>query len=170
MAKLLPNFDLMKNYYPTDPDPDKIKRDIGKDVNQSHYHNTCVIRLSHAFNYANHPIPSDTAVFRTKQGADGKWYGLRVSEFRKYMERTYGKPTVLERPAKKGGGISPSKFKGYRGILGLAVDGFSDATGHFTLWEIDRLLYGHMEYFKRSHEAALWTPDNPNIRWSEAPY
>jgi hypothetical protein len=29
MAKLLPNFDLMKNYYPTDPDPEKIKQEIG---------------------------------------------------------------------------------------------------------------------------------------------
>jgi hypothetical protein len=31
MAKLLPNFDLMKIYYPTDPDPEKIKQEIGKD-------------------------------------------------------------------------------------------------------------------------------------------
>lgn len=170
MAKLLPNFALMKANYPTDPDPQKIKREIGKDVDQAHYRNTCVIRLSKALNYAGHAIPSDTAAFRTKEGADGKWYGLRVSEFRKYMVQTYGKP-VLEMTARKGRPIKPSHFKGYRGILGIEGSGFTGATGHFTLWDIDRMLYGLTEaYFEMAQWAALWSPDDPKTRWSVADY
>jgi len=156
MGKELPDFDLMKAYYPTDHDPQKVKRDIGKDVNQDHYKNTCVIRISRAFNYANHPIPADTAKFRTKQGADGKWYGLRVSEFRDYMIATYGKPTFTERIGKKTP-IDYSKFAHCHGILCLAVDGWSDATGHFTIWWEDHMLYGEPNYLVRANEALLWT-------------
>jgi Type VI secretion system (T6SS), amidase effector protein 4 len=156
MAKTLPNLDLMKSNYPTDPSPDRVKQEIGKDVNQAHYHNTCVIRLSKAFNYANHPIPRDTPLFRTKQGKDGKWYGLRVMEFRKYMEKVYGRPQLVVR-RQVNQPIDPGKFNGYRGILCLAVDGWSDATGHFTIWWDDQMLYGKPEYFDRAHEALLWT-------------
>ena len=168
MARQLPKFDSMKAFYPTNPDPEWIKREIGGDVNQPHYKNTCIIRVSRALNYAGDPIPRDTTAFRTKQGADGKWYGLRVSEFRKYMERTYGKPMISAHRAKNSL-ISSEQFKGYRGILCLSVDGWSDATGHVTLWNIDQMLYGHADYFARAYDGVLWVADDPSIKWSVAP-
>ena len=119
-------------------------------------------------NYAGDPIPRDSIAFRTKQGADGKWYGLRVSEFRKYMERTYGKPTISAQRAKNSP-ISSTQFNGYRGILCLSVDGWSDATGHITLWNIDQMLYGHADYFARAYDGVLWVADDPSIKWSVAP-
>jgi hypothetical protein len=157
MPKSLPNFDSLVPYYPVKQTADEIKAYIGGDVDQAHYRNTCIIRVSQALNYTGHPIPPDTGWFRTKKGKDGKWYGLRVTEFWDYLLKVYGKPTVF---ARKGNNkvIPVSKFAGIRGIVGFRVKGFTDATGHFTLWDGAELLYGgeRHDYWGISTEAALW--------------
>lgn len=154
----LPNFVEMAKFYPADEAAEEVKERIGGDVNQEHLHNTCVIRVSEALNYAKHPIPRDTNFFRTKRGADGKWYGLRVKEFWSYMTKTYGKPTVHETVDKYGIKVPIENFRGKRGIIGFRVDKWSDASGHFTLWDGSKLLYGGdtFNYWFGSLEAALW--------------
>lgn len=155
MSKKLPDFKLMVPFYPALQSAEQIKIQIGGDVNQEHYKNTCIMRVSMALNYTNHPIPSDREVFRTKKGKDGKWYGLRVDEFWNYLLKNYGKPTVSERRPKDKP-ISIEKFSGIRGIIGFRVP-FKGATGHFTLWDGDKLLYdGGYDYFTNATEAALW--------------
>jgi hypothetical protein len=65
----------------------------------------------------------------------------------------YGKPTVTSKsPLKR------ETFAGYRGIIGFRVSTFKDATGHFTLWDGEKLLYGgdDHDYFAIADEAALW--------------
>lgn len=154
--KSLPNFEKMMPFYPATQTAEEIKVEIGGKVNQEHYHNTCIMRVSLALNYTGHPIPADNGKFRTKRGKDGKWYGLRVAEFWDYMMKIYGKPTVYERKAKNGR-IAADKFAGIRGIIGFRAD-FKDATGHFTLWDGFKLLYGgeDHDYFSIASEGALW--------------
>ena len=165
MANRLPDFDLMKSFFPATQSAENVKILIGKDVNQSHYKNTCVIRVSRALNYAGHLIPRDSKAFRTKQGNDKFWYGLRVLEFRKYMLDNFGPPTISVKRSSKSK-ITPAQFRGYRGIICLAVDGWNDATGHFSLWNINRMLQGDPNYFDRAQEGLLWVADDPSHRWS----
>ena len=169
MAKSLPNFDELVVHYPARLSAEEVKRQIGGDVNADHLKNTCVIRVSQALNYTNHPIPPDTPKFRTKYGSDKKWYGLRVDEFWDYLLKHYGKPTVYVRKGKANGNIIPiAKFSGTRGIIGFRAK-FSDATGHFTLWDGASLLQGgEYDYFGNATEAGLW--EAGTLRHLAAPY
>lgn len=67
MSKKLPDYGFMVPFYHAIQSAEQIKTQIGGDVNQEHYKNTCIMRVSMALNYAGHPIPSDTAIFRTKK-------------------------------------------------------------------------------------------------------
>lgn len=92
--------------------------------------NTCASRLSVAFNKARAPITkaaAGVAGAQTLGTADGSLIIFRVSEFRKYLLHTLGKPTIDN--------TSPfdSDFKGKRGIIAFAVN-WADASGHIALW------------------------------------
>lgn len=157
MGKLLPLYENLIKFYPTDSDAEKVKQEIGGDVNKSWYENTCIIRVSKALNYTNHPIPADSAIFKTRRGADHKWYGFGVQQFWEYLEKHYGKPTIYAERDKASNRIPIEKFQTRRGIIGFRVKGWGDASGHFTLWNGFNLIYapGH-DYFARSYKAALW--------------
>jgi len=158
MAKKLPNFEELTPNYPVDKDAAAVRHSIGGKVDQDHYENTCIIRVSKALNYAKHPIPVDSGDFKTRKGADGKWYGLGVQQFWEYMTKTYGKPAVYAENTK--GRIPYEKFAGNAGIIGFRVKGWKDASGHFTLFNGCELLYigdGSTNYWTRSYKAALWT-------------
>lgn len=156
MSKTLPDFSVLAAFYPATLSAEAVKLTIGGDVNQAHYKNTCVIRISQPLNHVGHLLPPDSQKFRTKQGKDKRWYGLRVDEFWDYMTRTYGKPTIHKRRGKDEA-ISAAEFADIRGIIGFRLM-FADATGHFTLWNGSRLLYsgGYANYFAGASEAALW--------------
>ena len=146
----------MAAFYPAKMSAEAVKQSIGGDVNQAHYKNTCIIRVSMPLNRLGHSIPPDNPKFRTKLGADKKWYGLRVDEFWDYLLKTYGNPTVFAR--RQGGGeINAASFTNRRGVIGFRLK-FGDATGHFTLWDGSHLLYdgGLPNYFAKASEAALW--------------
>ncbi|MBK9162481.1 MAG: hypothetical protein IPM21_00940 [Acidobacteria bacterium] len=156
MAKLLPNFEYMVMFYPGDgKTAADVKQEIGGDVNKPEIDDTCIVRISKPLNIAGHLIPPWTEKFRTRQGKDKRWYGLRVKEFWPYMITVYGKPVVHAQ-----GFIDKSLFRKSRGIIGFKVP-FADgsASGHFTLWNGKNLLYGEKDhdYFSISTEAALWS-------------
>src|SRR6476620_12760639 len=158
MANKLPDFDSMRVIYKGDGwTADQVKAAIGGDVNAADIDDTCIVRLSEPLNSAGgiHLIPRWTDPFRTRLGKDKRWYGLRVKEFWPYMVAKYGKPDVFAKNAD----IKRELFEGRTGIIGFRVH-FQDnsATGHFTLWDGSKLLYGGLthDYFKVSHEAALW--------------
>ncbi len=60
MGKILPLYENLIIFFPTDSDTEKVKRDIGENVDKSWYENTCIIRVSKALNYTDHPIPADS--------------------------------------------------------------------------------------------------------------
>ena len=156
MAKTLPDFYLLTPWYPGEGrTADSVKKEIGGSVNSPDIDDTCIVRISKPLNYNGHPIPRRTEEFRTRLGKDKYWYGLRVKEFWPYMLKTYGKPLVHSiRPAQE-----RNKFNGPQGIIGFRVP-FRDgsATGHFTLWDGQKLLYAGAipDYFAIATEAALW--------------
>lgn len=147
----LPSFELLAKNYDTDSNVTSVKKRIGGEVTQSWLgNNTCVIRVSKALNYAGE-------AFRVKRGhgmevvkgADGFWYGFRVSEFKNYLHRTFGEAKVVKEKGKK---INVNDFHNKRGIIGFDVENWTDATGHFSLWDGSKILYdGGHEYFSFPH-------------------
>jgi hypothetical protein len=154
MARKLPDFDqLVQLYLGKEYSADQVKKKVGGDVDSEDVTNTCVVRLSAPLNALGELIPPWSKTFRTRKGKDKRWYGLRVTEFWQYLLDNYGKPTVTSKsPLKR------ETFAGYRGIIGFRVSTFKDATGHFTLWDGEKLLYGgdDHDYFAIADEAALW--------------
>jgi len=156
MGRTLPDFEKMKALYPGKGyTAAKVKELIGGDVNEKDVTNTCVVRLSLPLNSLGELIPPWSKPFRTRKGKDKRWYGLRVKEFWDYLLKVYGPPTLTMKAP-----FSRDKFAGIHGIIGFRVgrEHFTDATGHFTLWDGNDLLYGGDEhdYWQIATEAALW--------------
>jgi hypothetical protein len=146
MSKLPPFATLVPNY-PVDHDADKVKSGIGGAVDADWITNTCVVRVSKAFNYAGktYEIPRKSSGLLTVKGGDQKNYAIRVQEFIKFLHRKYGAPNVT----RSGGKISVDPFRGHTGIIAWHVRGWNDATGHFTLWDGAKGLYeGDHHYFQ----------------------
>jgi Type VI secretion system (T6SS), amidase effector protein 4 len=146
MPTSLPAFQRLKQHYPTDSDPDKVKNDIGGSVNADWITNTCVIRISKAFNYTGDDedaIPKRDGLLTVK-GADQKNYAIRVQEFIHFLRDEYGAPDVV----RSGANIRVGAFRNKIGIIAWHVSGWTDATGHFTLWDGTSGLYvGHHNYW-----------------------
>lgn len=155
MPRLLRNFEGMWNAYPNPGEPgEAAKRTIGGNVDADWITNTCVVRISRAFNSANHRIPRTRRGLTTVSGADGLRYAFRVKEFRRYLEEVYGPPTLRHVYPGGAGGPIPDSFMGRQGVICFEVDGWTDATGHFDLWRKDRCV--HSAYFHKASEVLLW--------------
>ncbi len=92
--------------------------------------NTCASRLSVAFNKAGAPINKTVAASigtSTISAGDNSQIIYRVEDFRKYLYKTLGKPTLDH--------TSPfdSDIRGKRGIIAFKIN-FIGATGHIALW------------------------------------
>lgn len=165
MPARLRNFDQMWDAYPNpDGTADEAKHTIGGQATAETIDNTCVLRLSRAFNYSGNPIPkSSTDEIMTIRGGDGLNYALRVREFTRYMRRKYGPPHYEHTYPAPGGGDVPASFKGRQGVVIFEVDGWTDATGHADLWNGARCR--HNAYFNRASHVMLWEVDDaPKLR------
>jgi hypothetical protein len=148
MSKVrLPPFGTLTANYPTDANGEQVKREIGGEMTQSWLGtNTCVMRMSKAFNYAGktHEIPRHHKGLLTVRGDDKRNYAIRVAEFILYLNEKYGAPDIV----KRGNDISLLPFLGKTGLIAWHITGWSDATGHFTLWDGSAGLYvGTHDYF-----------------------
>jgi Type VI secretion system (T6SS), amidase effector protein 4 len=145
LQKLLP-FASLKRKYPTGKDPKRVKADIGGEADEGWISNTCVLRMSKAFNYcgiAACKIPESHSL-TTVEGDDGFRYAIRVQEFVDFLRDNYGPPDV----ARTGSNIKKGPFLNKTGIITWRVNGWTDATGHFTLWDGQQGLYvGDHDYF-----------------------
>ena len=140
----LPAFSQLWNAYPHGS-ASAVKSKIGGNVNAPYITNTCVVRVSHCFNSTAQPIPRSFSGLLTVRGGNGKRYALRVKEFNRFMRARYGAPAVT------GGRTAMS---GKQGIIMFDVQGWSDATGHFDLW--DGSQPAHAEYFDKASGVYLW--------------
>lgn len=146
MPKSLPSYGALKAHFPA-LDLQPLKQLIGGNINMGWVNNGCVIRVSRALNYAGHPIPKSYPGLSTAPGKDGKRYAFRVAEMQRYMTETYGKPDVHSSGGKQA-------FAGHQGIICFAVSGWSDATGHFDLWNGAKCEYH--DYWDRAHDVMVW--------------
>lgn len=141
----LPNLTSMWSVYPVGPSA-SVKSKIGGGVAGAWVTNTCVIRLSYCFNKCGAPIPKGEPGLNTTFGKDRKRYAFRVTEFKTYLESHYKRADVT--------GASRSAVSGEQGIIMFDVDGWSDATGHFDLWNGSEC--AGAEYFSDAHAIYLW--------------
>ncbi|PTQ92463.1 RHS repeat-associated protein [Mucilaginibacter yixingensis] len=130
--------DLVKNY-PTTSNVADVYALVGGDLLRSYnqdpvsYGNTCAMRLSYALNKSGATIPYIRG--KTFKGSNNLNYFIRVKDMASYMDATYGQPNI--------NGMRPGDFSGKTGIIQFNVSGWSDATGHFTLWNGSSPLYGN---------------------------
>lgn len=123
--------------------------------------NTCASRLSVAFNKAGAPI--DTTLAKgigasTLGTADGSRIIFRVSDFRTYLLKILGEPTIDN--------TSPydDSFRGRKGIIAFSVN-WQGATGHIALWS-------GVVYREPSHDnySGYVNSAHPNIRTSRGEF
>jgi hypothetical protein len=109
--------------------------------------NACAIRMSYALNHSGHPITKGD--WATSSGGDKSLYIYRVRDMQKYLIQKFGKPEKVFSSPKA------EDIKSTKGILSFNVTGWSDATGHITLWNgnscSDRC------FFQQASEAFLWS-------------
>jgi hypothetical protein len=146
---MLTGFSRMWSEYPRG-EADEVKALIGGDVNADWITNTCVIRVSRSFNYAGQPLAVRPPGMSTIKGGDGKRYGIRVREMKVFLRTTQGAPQ-LSLPLS---GDVPAELGGRRGVICFDVTGWSDATGHFDLWDGDAC--ANHGYFERASRVHLW--------------
>lgn len=142
--------------------------------------NTCVVRTSAAFNAVGqdfipfvgyrdlessdgnedrgYGIPrGDIAVPLYRAAGGQNWpngrpfaYGARVTEFAPFMQHYFPDAPVIT------GTNSPEPFRNKRGVIFFSVSGWSDANGHFDMWDGIRFQIRYSEYFARSTTVTLW--------------
>lgn len=160
MSKLK-NFRAMWDEYPTGS-ADEVKKRIGGQVDAEWLTNTCTVRVSRSFNYSGNPIPNRFGL-KTVTGADGLRYAFRVRELLKYLRDVYGPPGLTHTYPGAQGGPTPEKFTGKQGVICFEVQGWSDASGHFDLWDGARCI--NHAYFERAAKVHLWeVPEGPGTQ------
>lgn len=151
MSKL-ENFRRMWDEFPRGTS-DEVKKRIGGSVDAAWITNTCAIRVSRCLNYAGQPLPVKYPGMTTLKGGDGKRYGFRVRELKLYLRGVHGAPAVSHAVTDESGAV-PAAFTGKQGIICFDVTGWSDATGHFDLW--DGATCASHGYFERASKIHLW--------------
>lgn len=105
--------------------------------NPNSWENSCAIRMSRALNYSGMKLKHAPSKGGNIKGDDGFNYWIRVKDLQKYLVDTLPKPNV-----DKAGAIGVvNEFKNKRGIVVFDVSGWGNATGHFTLWDGNHLIY-----------------------------
>ncbi|MEO8135736.1 MAG: T6SS effector amidase Tae4 family protein, partial [Betaproteobacteria bacterium] len=118
------------------------------------------------WNNAGTAIPHVWESITNRKGSNGKYYIIRVSKFRTWMESKFGKPD-LDFRKKANDAFDRKQIVGTQGIIAFEI-GFADATGHFDLWYLDKFsheLAAGKDYFALATRISLWTN---GIRWTEA--
>jgi hypothetical protein len=110
------------------------------------FKNACAIRMSYSLNYSG--VQVGTGEWATVSGADKKLYIYRVKDLLKYLQTNFGEADKTVNSPK------PIDFEGMKGILVFNVSGWSNASGHATLWD-GRTCSDHC-HFPISREASIW--------------
>lgn len=161
---ILPTYESLITNYPGSNYSSFQVRELIKGEVESHsptFSNTCVIRMSRAFNYANagklFDIPKSYPGMLTFTGGDTLYYAIRVAEFNTFLRQKYHAPTVSL--TRKNGEFDLTKINNLKGIIRFEVSGWSDATGHFTFWDGSSCVYcGDHNYFamKQTTSISFW--------------
>jgi RHS repeat-associated protein len=132
----------------------KAYNDHESDGDQNPYANTCALRMSLALNKSGNDIDTDVKnskgkTMATLEGSDGKDYAIRKSDIKDYMKGEYGKADISAKSTDKDFDQKVSEIKGQKGVIVFDVTGWSDATGHVTIYD-GKGNCGHDCYFPDS--------------------
>lgn len=154
--------DMIKNYPNSSIDVATLYNEIGNGLidlyNKSaeDWENTCSFRMSKGLNYSGFKLPYNNSKYKAKGakggvhiGKDKLNYWYRVKELGKYLEEHLGSPEFDETLQKasigqRKIGLSQTKWdelKKLKGIIMFKVSGWGNASGHFTLWDGQNLIY-----------------------------
>ena len=123
---------------------------------QAGWANTCATRMSYALNYSGIRLakaPNNGSII----GTDKYNYWIRVKDLKKYLKdkfrggdesfspkklqfSEFTQDNINKRAIEVNDGII-KKISNRHGIIVFDVEGWSDATGHFTLWDGKDLVY-----------------------------
>lgn len=147
----------------------KFKTD--KELLESYLANSCAIRMSRGLNLSGFKLPASNKGYGTGGGVmsgDNKLsYWLRVRELSPYLADHLGKPEIdikldkIQMPDvyKKRRNVTSAEWQQLKamkkvisttewanlrktkGVIVFDVSGWDDATGHFTLWDTQHLIY-----------------------------
>ena len=143
----------LKAVYPMGS-PAAVKTLIGGKADAAWITNTCAIRISRVLNYNSVPIPGPSAkLLDVVSGADSRWYAYRQRELQAWFRTNFGGPSLeLPKPA------SRRKLAKLEGFIGFDIH-FSDATGHFDLWDGERFgteAEATHDYFAMATSVVFW--------------
>lgn len=114
--------------------------------------NACAVRMSYALNQSGCPIPFTEGQTVSGENPTRAWYMFRVSFAMAYLRLNWGEPDVVTSLIN---GSHRSQLEGMKGLLGLNVPQWNDATGHLTLWDGVGVLESH-DYLPQAKNAYLW--------------
>lgn len=172
--------------YPTTGTPEEMYNSVGgdvagrfnehkNDVGGNAYENTCALRMSVALNKSGNDIDTDVKNSKgqkmySEKGSDGKDYVLRKSDLKDYMKGEYGKADISTKSTDKDFDSKVSEIKGQKGIIVYDVTGWTDATGHVTIYD-GKGSCGHDCYFPDSDRIKqenarrqAWNEANPDAK------
>ncbi|HZJ97105.1 MAG TPA: type VI secretion system amidase effector protein Tae4 [Oligella sp.] len=90
--------------------------------------NTCAVRLSYILNESGLKVPAIPG--KTVSGSDGSQYFFRVRDLNEFLILSLGKPEVVSGDVR-----SPAGLKGRKGIVLFDISGWTDASGHASLFD-----------------------------------
>jgi hypothetical protein len=130
-----------------------VKTSIGGKIDLPWLTNTCVVRVSRAFNYSGQKIPKDFQGLETVEGGDGLRYAFRVDEFEYFMDKRFGNALIDVNKERFTDSIKDSLGR-LKGVIMFRVAGWSDATGHMDLWNGEEC--ATESYFDKANAIKLW--------------
>jgi len=126
----------------------KFKNQI--ELNSSWLANSCAFRMSRGLNLSGIKLPiKSISTQLVLKGGDGNNYWGRVKELYPIIKSSLGKP-LLETSLKKAklgetkekmSDLEMNKYYASKGIIMFEVSGWGDASGHFTIWDGNHLIY-----------------------------
>ncbi|MDY7577153.1 type VI secretion system amidase effector protein Tae4 [Herbaspirillum sp. RTI4] len=147
-----------KIYSPSNPG-EKVAQIVGGEVaaniqdKKNPWRNTCAVRMSYILNQSGVIIPATPG--KTKKGSDHRHYFYRVRDVIAFLKFRWGAPQVLAYPP--AGGRS---FAGKKGVILFEVHGWTDASGHATLFNgtscYDHCYFNEPGVTYRTSQAHFW--------------
>lgn len=120
----------------------KVRTNIDSGV----FENACAIRMSYVLNSIGIPIVAGST--DAVSGSDGRRYIFRVKDLFSFLQTRLGKPDlVVSHP-------SAAALQGRKGIIVFEVSGWTNASGHATLW--DGTQCPDRCYFVQAHRVNFW--------------
>ena len=134
---------------------DKIGGKVKVNIDSGEFANACPIRISYLLNYGGVAVPGPTAAEKLEiavvSGADHKWYMFRVKDAMKLLGSKFGVADKTVKNPKR------SDFAGTKGIMAIVGHGWTDATGHITLW--DGATFSDKNHLTDSSENGTFVPE-----------